>query len=222
MTFRSGPNGETYHFYDQPAYDAFWRLVVKLDIPICLHTGPYLQTLFLTTLAEEKILLWTPSFICQWSQSSFAGHVYQRRIWTVSLTQSYYWILRKAHTYCLNLNASITGSRMLRSPLPMKRAIHLYACEQYMSTLKEKIWVTTSGHFLTANAEAGRCRNWCRPRSFQGRISIRDHWKWLCVMERWCWCKSYGESGKLSEKLGVTTLKNSLSWIRSNSCLLDR
>jgi 2,3-dihydroxybenzoate decarboxylase len=57
MTFRSGPNGETYHFYDQPAYDAFWRLVVKLDIPICLHTGPYLQTLFLTTLAEEKILL---------------------------------------------------------------------------------------------------------------------------------------------------------------------
>ena len=33
----AGPQGETYLFYDQPAYDAFWKVAVELDVPIYIH-----------------------------------------------------------------------------------------------------------------------------------------------------------------------------------------
>ncbi|KID87255.1 Amidohydrolase 2 [Metarhizium guizhouense ARSEF 977] len=33
----AGPDGETYLFYDQPAYDVFWGKCVELDVPVYLH-----------------------------------------------------------------------------------------------------------------------------------------------------------------------------------------
>jgi len=56
----AGPDGETYLYYDQPAYDEFWEVVVELDVPIYIHpsapTGQYYQQQY----AQRKYLVGPP------------------------------------------------------------------------------------------------------------------------------------------------------------------
>lgn len=33
----AGPDGDTFLFYDQPAYDVFWKVCVELNVPVYIH-----------------------------------------------------------------------------------------------------------------------------------------------------------------------------------------
>ncbi|KAJ4342107.1 hypothetical protein N0V95_007043 [Ascochyta clinopodiicola] len=46
----AGNNGETYLFYDQPEYDAFWKVCQELDVPVYIHPSAP------TDIVYEKLL----------------------------------------------------------------------------------------------------------------------------------------------------------------------
>ncbi|KAI9742042.1 MAG: hypothetical protein M1834_000432 [Cirrosporium novae-zelandiae] len=56
----AGPGGETYLFYDQPAYDVFWKAVTDLDVPVYIHPAAPQGTLYNQLYAQRKYLIGPP------------------------------------------------------------------------------------------------------------------------------------------------------------------
>ncbi|KAJ5745075.1 amidohydrolase-like protein 2 [Penicillium odoratum] len=56
----AGPDGETYLFYDQPAYDAFWKVVCELDVPIYIHPAAPMGKYYQQQYAQRKYLVGPP------------------------------------------------------------------------------------------------------------------------------------------------------------------
>lgn len=56
----SGPGGETYLFYDQPAYDKFWKTCVCLDVPLYIHPNAPHDILYEKLYAQRKYLTGPP------------------------------------------------------------------------------------------------------------------------------------------------------------------
>ena len=56
----SGPNGETYLFYDQPQYDSFWKVVSELDVPVYLHPAAPADVVYDKLYAQRKYLIGPP------------------------------------------------------------------------------------------------------------------------------------------------------------------
>ncbi|KAJ9112087.1 hypothetical protein QFC22_006386 [Naganishia vaughanmartiniae] len=56
----AGPDGETYLFYDQPAYDTFWKEAVELDVPIYIHPAAPQGKYYEQQYAQRKYLVGPP------------------------------------------------------------------------------------------------------------------------------------------------------------------
>lgn len=56
----AGPDGETYLFYDDPAYDAFWAVAQDLDVPIYLHPAAPVGNRYETFYKARKYLVGPP------------------------------------------------------------------------------------------------------------------------------------------------------------------
>lgn len=56
----AGPDGETYLFYDDPAYDAFWAVAQELDVPIYLHPAAPVGNRYETFYKARKYLVGPP------------------------------------------------------------------------------------------------------------------------------------------------------------------
>ncbi|WQF75371.1 Putative 2-amino-3-carboxymuconate-6-semialdehyde decarboxylase, metal-dependent hydrolase [Colletotrichum destructivum] len=56
----AGDGGETYKFYDQPEYDAFWRVVCDLDVPVYIHPAAPADVVLDKLYAQRKYLIGPP------------------------------------------------------------------------------------------------------------------------------------------------------------------
>ena len=56
----SGADGETFLFYDQPAYDVFWKVVVELDVPVYIHPAAPVGLRFKKLYEQRKYLVGPP------------------------------------------------------------------------------------------------------------------------------------------------------------------
>ncbi|KAF2145289.1 uncharacterized protein K452DRAFT_284666 [Aplosporella prunicola CBS 121167] len=56
----AGPDGETYLFYDQPQYDAFWEVVTELDVPVYIHPAAPSGIVYEKLWAQRKWLIGPP------------------------------------------------------------------------------------------------------------------------------------------------------------------
>ena len=56
----AGPDGETYLFYDDPAYDAFWAVAQDLDVPVYLHPAAPVGNAYETFYKARKYLVGPP------------------------------------------------------------------------------------------------------------------------------------------------------------------
>ncbi|KAK4569948.1 hypothetical protein LTR86_002918 [Recurvomyces mirabilis] len=56
----SGPDGETFLFYDQPEYDVFWKVVVELDVPVYIHPAAPVGQRYTKLYAQRKYLIGPP------------------------------------------------------------------------------------------------------------------------------------------------------------------
>lgn len=56
----AGPNGETYLYYDQPQYDAFWQVLQDLDVPLYIHPAAPADVVYDKLYAQRKYLVGPP------------------------------------------------------------------------------------------------------------------------------------------------------------------
>jgi 2,3-dihydroxybenzoate decarboxylase len=56
----AGADGETYLFYDDPAYDAFWAVAQELDVPIYIHPAAPVGQRYETFYRDRKYLVGPP------------------------------------------------------------------------------------------------------------------------------------------------------------------
>ncbi|ATZ54653.1 hypothetical protein BCIN_11g00080 [Botrytis cinerea B05.10] len=56
----AGPGGETYLYYDQPAYDVFWKKCVELDVPLYIHPAAPTGSMYEKQFAQRKYLIGPP------------------------------------------------------------------------------------------------------------------------------------------------------------------
>ncbi|KAF7895849.1 hypothetical protein EAF00_005864 [Botryotinia globosa] len=56
----AGPEGETYLYYDQPAYDVFWKKCVELDVPHYIHPATQTGSMYEKQFAQRKYLIGPP------------------------------------------------------------------------------------------------------------------------------------------------------------------
>ncbi|KAI9839003.1 MAG: hypothetical protein M1819_004211 [Sarea resinae] len=142
----AGPKGETYLFYDQPAYDVFWETVQDLDVPVYIHPASPQGVLYEQLYAQRKFLVGPPL--------SFANGV-------------------SLHLLGLIINGVfdrfprlkvIVGHLGEHIPFDFWRINHWFEDKKKKLAAKEgkwvwqktiydyfkrNIWVTTSGHFST-------------------------------------------------------------------------
>ncbi|EXJ85999.1 metal-dependent hydrolase [Capronia coronata CBS 617.96] len=146
----AGPDGETYLFYDQPAYDVFWAEVVKLDVPIYIHPaapmGSYLQQQY----AQRKYLIGPPL--------SFANGVSLHLLGIISNGVFDRFPKLKIIVGHLGEHIPFDFWRInhwfedVKRPLA-KAAGDTFAEKPLLHYFKENIYLTTSGHFSTPTLE---------------------------------------------------------------------
>ncbi|CAA7262675.1 unnamed protein product [Cyclocybe aegerita] len=68
---QSGPDGQTFLYYDQPEYDVFWKMVSDLDVPVYLHTRLDAQPILDLLYAHAPFLRGAP----QGFSAGAAAHV---------------------------------------------------------------------------------------------------------------------------------------------------
>lgn len=56
----SGPDGETWKFYDQPEYDVFWKVLCELDVPLYIHPAAPTGLVYKMRYAQRKYLVGPP------------------------------------------------------------------------------------------------------------------------------------------------------------------
>lgn len=143
----AGPDGETYLFYDQPQYDAFWKVLTELDVPLYLHpAGP--ADVILEKLYSQRPFLIGPPL-------SFANGV---NLHTLGLISN--GVFDRFPTAKV-----IIGHMGEHIPFDFWRINHWFEdvekpiaeekgkvmCKKTVyDYFKQNIWITTGGHFSTA------------------------------------------------------------------------
>lgn len=144
----SGPDGDTHLFYDQPEYDAFWKVVCELDVLVYIHPAAPSGVVYEKLYAQRQYLIGPPL--------SFANGVNLHILGLIS---------NGVFDRFPNLNI-IIGHQGEHLPFDFWRTNHWLedvkrpiAEEQGCTTFckstiydyfKKNIWLTTSVHFSTA------------------------------------------------------------------------
>ncbi|ORY67512.1 2,3-dihydroxybenzoic acid decarboxylase [Pseudomassariella vexata] len=146
----SGPNGETYLFYDQPQYDAFWKVVTELDIPVYIHPSAPADVIFEKLYLQRKYLIGPPL--------SFANAVSLHLMGMI--TNGVFDRHPKLKIIVGHLGEHIPfdfwriNHWLEDVERPIAKAQGNVMCEKTIyHYFKTNIWVTTSGHFSTATLQ---------------------------------------------------------------------
>lgn len=142
----AGLGGETYLYYDQPAYDVFWEAVVELDVPVYIHPAAPSGKFFDQQYAERKYLIGPPL--------SFANAVSLHILGMIS--NGVFDRHPKLKIIIGHLGEHIPFDfwrtnhwfEDVERPLAEK-AGDVFAKKTIYDYFKTNIWLTTSGHFST-------------------------------------------------------------------------
>ncbi|UKZ94611.1 uncharacterized protein TrAFT101_009471 [Trichoderma asperellum] len=143
----AGPDGATYLFYDQPHYDAFWKVVEELDVPIYIHpTAP-------SDVVREKLYAERPYLIGP--PLSFANGVSLHTLGLI--TNGVFDRFPNAKLIIGHLGEHIPFDfwrinhwfEDVKKPLA-KEAGRVMCQKTIYDYFKKNIWVTTAGHFSTS------------------------------------------------------------------------
>ncbi|KAE8355284.1 amidohydrolase 2 [Aspergillus coremiiformis] len=142
----AGPDGETYLFYDQPEYDAFWKVAVELDVPVYIHPAAPQGQYYRQQYAGRKYLVGPPLSFANGVSLHLLGlltsGVFDRfpnlKVIVGHLGERIPFDFWRIHHWLEDVEKPLAvqaGDRMC------ERDICYY--------FKNNIWVTTSGHFST-------------------------------------------------------------------------
>jgi 2,3-dihydroxybenzoate decarboxylase len=147
----AGNNGETYLFYDQPEYDAFWKVCQELDVPVYIHPSAPTDVVYEKLYAQRKFLVGPPL--------SFANDVSLHLLGLIT-----------NGVFDRNPNLKIIVGHLgehipfdfwrinhwledVERPLAQEQGVENFAKRSVYDYFKKNIWVTTSGHFSTHSLE---------------------------------------------------------------------
>ncbi|KAJ5682567.1 amidohydrolase 2 [Penicillium macrosclerotiorum] len=143
----SGPKGETYLYYDQPAYDEFWKVLTELDVPLYIHPAAPCDVVLEKLYAQRQNLIGPPL--------SFANGVSLHTLGLISNG-----VFDRFPTAKV-----IIGHQGEHIPFDFWRINHWFedvkrpianeegrvmAKKTIYDYFKQNIWITTSGHFSTS------------------------------------------------------------------------
>ncbi|KAF9886761.1 hypothetical protein FE257_011138 [Aspergillus nanangensis] len=142
----AGPDGETYLFYDQPAYDVFWEKCVELDVPVYIHPSAPAGYHFQQLYAQRKYLVGPPlSFALDVSlhvMGLITNGVFDRhpklKVIVGHLGERIPMDFWRTNHWLEDVERPLATPR---GDTMSKKDIYYY--------FKHNIWVTTSGHFST-------------------------------------------------------------------------
>ncbi|KAK4957448.1 hypothetical protein LTR10_005411 [Elasticomyces elasticus] len=142
----AGPDGETYLFYDQSEYDAFWEVCVELDVPIYIHPAAPVGHRFMKLYAQRKYLVGPPL--------SFANAVSLHLLGII--TNGVFDRFPNLKIIVGHLGEHLpfdfwrTNHWLVDVERPLAHKAGDNICEQDLfHYFKKNIWLTTSGHFST-------------------------------------------------------------------------
>jgi 2,3-dihydroxybenzoate decarboxylase len=142
----AGKDGETFLFYDQPKYDAFWNVVQELDVPVYIHPAAPVGQRFRKLYAERKYLVGPPL--------SFANAVSLHLLGIISNGVFDRFPNLKIIVGHLGEHIPFDFWRTnhwlvdVEQPLALKAGDTICKNDLYYY-FKRNIWLTTSGHFST-------------------------------------------------------------------------
>lgn len=142
----AGPNGETYLFYDQPQYDAFWKVLIDLDVPLYIHPAAPADVIYEKLYRERSYLIGPPLSFANGVNLHTLGLITNGvfdRFPTAKVIIGHdgehipfdFWRINHWFKDVKKPIAQQAGDVMC------KKSIYDY--------FKENIWITTSGHFST-------------------------------------------------------------------------
>ncbi|CAK7198509.1 hypothetical protein SEUCBS139899_001170 [Sporothrix eucalyptigena] len=142
----SGPNGETYLFYDQPRYDPFWKVLEELDMPFYIHPAAPSGVVYDKLYKDRRYLVGPPLSFANGVSLHLLGIVSNGvldRFPNLKIIVGHYgehipfdfWRINHWFEDVEKPLAKEQGGVMC------KKTIYDY--------FKKNIWVTTSGHFST-------------------------------------------------------------------------
>jgi 2,3-dihydroxybenzoate decarboxylase len=143
----SGPNGETYLYYDQPVYDEFWKVLTELDVPLYIHPAAPSDVILEKLYAQRQNLIGPPL--------SFANGVSLHTLGLISNGVFDRFPKLKIIIGHLGEHIPFDFWRINHWFEDVKRPIaneegRVMAKKTIYDYFKQNIWLTTSGHFSTA------------------------------------------------------------------------
>ncbi|KAI8143590.1 amidohydrolase family protein [Fennellomyces sp. T-0311] len=190
----SGPDGDDLLYYDQPEYDAFWKVVCELDVPIYIHPAAPQGTLYEKQYKNRDYLIGPPL--------SFANGVSLHLLGLVS--NGVFDRFPKLQIIVGHLGEHI--------PFDIWRIHHWFEDIEKprgmvaKKTLKEyfdqNIWITTSGHFSTATL------NYCISQVGVDRILFSVDYPYESMSDACNWYDHKTEMGTVNKlKIGRENAK---------------
>ncbi|KAF1354805.1 hypothetical protein BDV97DRAFT_289790 [Delphinella strobiligena] len=144
----SGPDGETYLFYDQPEYDPFWKVVTELDVPVYIHPAAPSGAVYDKLYAQRQCLIGPPL--------SFANSVSLHILGLITNG-----VFDRFPT--LKIIIGHQGEHIpfdfwrinhwledVKGPIAQEHGNTTFCKKSIYDYFKQNIWVTTSGHFSTS------------------------------------------------------------------------
>lgn len=143
----AGPDGETFKYYDQPEYDAFWRVVVELDVPVYIHPAAPSGVVYEKLYAQRKFLIGPPL--------SFANAVNLHLMGLI--TNGVFDRFPKLKIIVGHLGEHLPFDfwrinhwlEDVEKPLAREQGVTNMCKKTVYDYFKQNIWLTTSGHFST-------------------------------------------------------------------------
>ncbi|POS81526.1 2,3-dihydroxybenzoate decarboxylase [Diaporthe helianthi] len=141
----AGKNGEEYLFYDQPQYDAFWKVLTELDVPLYIHPAAPADVVFDKLYAQRKSLIGPPLSFANAVSLHLMGlivnGVFDRhpkaKVIVGHLGEHIPFDFWRINHWLEDVNRPIAEEE--GNDRCCKKTIYDY--------FKQNIWVTTSGHF---------------------------------------------------------------------------
>lgn len=144
----AGDDGETYKFYDQPEYDAFWKVVCELDVPVYIHPAAPSGIVYEKLYAQRKYLIGPPLSFANGVNLHLMGLITngvfdrfpQLKVIVGHLGEHLPFDFWRINHWLEDVKKPIAADE--GNTTMCKKTIYDY--------FKTNIWLTTSGHFSTA------------------------------------------------------------------------
>ncbi|CDS05966.1 hypothetical protein LRAMOSA08494 [Lichtheimia ramosa] len=138
----AGPDGETLLYYDHPRYDALWKVVCELDVPIYIHPAPPQGVIYEKQYKDRRYLIGPPL--------SFANNVSLHLLGMIS--NGVFDRFPKLQVIVGHLGEHIPFDfwRINHWFEDIEKPLGMVAKRTLRDYFQDNIWITTSGDFSNA------------------------------------------------------------------------